>query len=235
MVIFGLTFAVTMWLIALSYGLISKAIKARAIRVAPDSAIVAVDRVDHVHTFCPWCYSDSCKLRLAPFDLTNPFLAIVECRRRCGYKLSSGGKRNEKDATIAVTVRHPEQELAQTNIAQPAIAVVCCGHLAFLRRLGLQAGSMAGHSFGEYTALYAAGAISEGELLRLAILRGHLMANACGEKQGGMAAVKASHEEVSKWLGDGRVRIANHNSPSQTVISGPSEALEEVIKALRAA
>jgi acyl transferase domain-containing protein len=94
---------------------------------------------------------------------------------------------------------------------------------------------MAGHSFGEYTALYAAGAISEGELLRLAILRGHLMANACGEKQGGMAAVKASHEEVSKWLGDGQVRIANHNSPSQTVISGPSEALEELIKALRAA
>src|SRR5580704_824400 len=128
-----------------------------------------------------------------------------------------------------------EQELAQTNIAQPAIAVVCCGHLAFLRRLGLQAGFVAGHSFGEYTALYAAGAISEGELLRLAMLRGHLMANACGEKQGGMAAVKASREEVSKWLGDGQVRIANHNSPSQTVISGPSDALEEVINALRAA
>ena len=113
MVIFGLTFAVTMWLIALSCGLISKAIKARAIRVAPDNAIVApdneivaLDRVDHVHTFCPWCYSNSCKLRLAPFDLTNPFLAIVECRRRCGYKLTSGGKRKEKDATIAVTVRH---------------------------------------------------------------------------------------------------------------------------------
>jgi hypothetical protein len=114
MVIFGLTFAVTMWLIALSYGLISKAIKARAIRVAPDNAIVALDRVDHVHTFCPWCYSNSCKLRLAPFDLTNPFLAIVECRRRCGYKLSSGGKRNEKDATIAVTVRH-HREIAHVK------------------------------------------------------------------------------------------------------------------------
>src|SRR5258708_34820286 len=106
MVIFGLTFAVTMWLIAQSYGLISKAIKAKATRVAPDNAIVAVDRVRQVHTFCPWCYSNSCKLRIAPCELTNPCLAIVECRRRCGYKLTSGGKRNEKDATIAVTVRH---------------------------------------------------------------------------------------------------------------------------------
>jgi acyl transferase domain-containing protein len=128
-----------------------------------------------------------------------------------------------------------EQELAQTNIAQPAIAAVSCGYLAFLRRLGLKAGFVAGHSFGEYTALYAAGAISQEELLRLAILRGQLMANACGEKPGGMAAVKASREEVLKCLGDGQVRIANHNSPSQTVISGPSEALEEVIKALQTA
>jgi acyl transferase domain-containing protein/NAD(P)H-dependent flavin oxidoreductase YrpB (nitropropane dioxygenase family) len=128
-----------------------------------------------------------------------------------------------------------EQELAQTNIAQPAIAAVCCGYLGFLSRLRLQAEVVAGHSFGEYTALYAAGAISRGELLRLAILRGELMANACGEKQGGMAAVKASREEVLRFLSDGHVRLANHNSPSQTVISGPSEALEEVIKSLRAA
>jgi hypothetical protein len=106
MVIFGLTFAVTMWMIALSYGLISKLIKARTIRTAPDNAMVALDKVYHVHTFCPWCHSNSCKLRVAPFDLMNPFLAIVECRRGCGYKLSSGGKRLEKDATDAVTTRH---------------------------------------------------------------------------------------------------------------------------------
>jgi acyl transferase domain-containing protein/NAD(P)H-dependent flavin oxidoreductase YrpB (nitropropane dioxygenase family) len=128
-----------------------------------------------------------------------------------------------------------EQELAQTNIAQPAIAVVSCGYLAFLRRLGLQAGFVAGHSFGEYTALYAANAITQEELLGLAMVRGELMANACGEKPGGMAAVKASREDVLKWLGDSQVRIANHNSPTQTVISGPSESLEEVIKTLQAA
>jgi hypothetical protein len=106
MVIFGLTFAVTMWFIALSYGLISKMIKARAIKTAHDNTIVALDTVDQVHTFCPWCYSNSCKLRVTPFDLTNPYLAIVECRRGCGYRLSSGGKRQQKDATIAVTTSH---------------------------------------------------------------------------------------------------------------------------------
>jgi hypothetical protein len=106
MVIFGLTFAVTLWFILLAYGLISKAIKARTVRSAPDNSIVALNAVDHVHTFCPWCYSNSCKLRITPFDLMNPYLAIVECRRGCGYRLSSGGKRHEKDATIAVTARH---------------------------------------------------------------------------------------------------------------------------------
>src|SRR5262249_26330788 len=71
-----------------------------------DNTIVALDSVEHVHTFCPWCYSNSCKLRVTPFNLINPYLATVECRRGCGYKLSSGGKRNEKDATIAVATRH---------------------------------------------------------------------------------------------------------------------------------
>lgn len=109
MAIFGLTFAVTLWFVLLSYGLISKAIKGRTVRTAPDNLIIAQDRVEHVHTFCPWCCSNSCKLRIVPFDLMNPFLAIVECKRGCGYKLSSGGKRYEKDATIAVTARHQRE------------------------------------------------------------------------------------------------------------------------------
>ena len=131
--------------------------------------------------------------------------------------------------------RVAEQELSNTNIAQPAIGAVSCGYLDFLNRLGITAGFVAGHSFGECTALHAGGIISRDELIRLAGIRGRLMAASCAESQGGMAAVKASREEVFKLLGDGVVRIANHNSPSQTVISGPADALAEAIKVLRAA
>ena len=109
MVIFGLTFAVIMWMIALSCGLISKAMKAKTMRDGADNAIVALDRVEDLHTFCPWCFSNACKLRIAPFDLTNPYLAIVECRRGCGYKLYSGGKKDQKDATIEVASRHQHE------------------------------------------------------------------------------------------------------------------------------
>ncbi len=131
--------------------------------------------------------------------------------------------------------RAAEQELSNTKIAQPAIGAVSCGYLDFLHRLGLNADVVAGHSFGECTSLHAAGVYSRDELIRLSIIRGNLMAVSCSESQGGMAAVKASREEVLKLLGHGEIKIANHNSPSQTVISGPAEALAEAITILRAA
>jgi acyl transferase domain-containing protein/NAD(P)H-dependent flavin oxidoreductase YrpB (nitropropane dioxygenase family) len=128
-----------------------------------------------------------------------------------------------------------EQQLAQTQIAQPAIGAVSCGFIDFLHRLGLRPGFAGGHSFGEYTALHAAGAFPRQEFLQLAVLRGELMAGACAENGGGMAAVKASREEVLKSLGDGPVVMANHNAPMQTVISGPADALQEAMGKLREA
>jgi acyl transferase domain-containing protein/NAD(P)H-dependent flavin oxidoreductase YrpB (nitropropane dioxygenase family) len=125
-----------------------------------------------------------------------------------------------------------EQQLTQTHVAQPAIGAVSCGWIDFLRRLGLQSTFAGGHSFGEYTALHAAGAFSREEFMRLAVLRGRLMAGASEANAGSMAAVKASREEVLKWLGDGVV-VANHNAPSQTVISGPAEAMKAAIQKLR--
>ena len=115
-----------------------------------------------------------------------------------------------------------------TAIAQPAIGALSIGFLALLRRLSVTPSMLAGHSFGEWVALYAAGAFGAEDLLRHSARRGRLMASITDA--GAMAAVIAPREVVElKLPGDGRTVVANHNAPSQTVISGPSGAVDALI------
>jgi len=115
-----------------------------------------------------------------------------------------------------------------TAIAQPAIGVLSIGHLALLRRLGVAPSMLAGHSYGEWVALHAAGVFGAEELLRHSARRGRLMGSI--RDAGAMAAVLAPRETVERQLPkDGQTVVANHNAPSQTVISGPSDALDAVV------
>jgi len=125
--------------------------------------------------------------------------------------------------------------LARTEIAQPAIGMMSCALLDFLGRLQVEPDAVAGHSFGEFTALHAAGVLDRASFHRLAALRGEVMAQACQQAAGGMAAVNGERDRITAILGDGPVTVANHNSPKQTVISGPSDALETALTKLEAA
>ncbi len=130
-----------------------------------------------------------------------------------------------------------EEELSQrralthTHVAQPVLGALSLGLNAFLKRLGVQSQALAGHSFGELSALAAAGAMSQEDFLRLAEVRGRAMAG-CAE--GTMAAILAAREEVERHLADGAV-VANHNAPEQTVISGTLEAVQATVERLRQA
>ena len=121
------------------------------------------------------------------------------------------------------------EELSQTQIAQPVIGALSCGFLDVLLRLGIEPDYLAGHSFGEYTALHAAGVLSREEFLRLAAVRGHAMQRACESATGGMAAVSAGREDLSKRIEGTSIVVANHNTPHQTVVSGPIEVLKKVL------
>ncbi|MFZ9889762.1 MAG: acyltransferase domain-containing protein, partial [Myxococcota bacterium] len=125
--------------------------------------------------------------------------------------------------------------LTQTEWAQPALGATSVAYLRVLRdRLGLVADAYAGHSFGELTALHAAGAYDYGTLLRLARRRGELMAQAA-TLPGGMVAVSANVERVRTALRDAQtegVVVANHNAPDQVVISGESAALMHAVQFL---
>ncbi|HLJ21764.1 MAG TPA: SDR family NAD(P)-dependent oxidoreductase [Stellaceae bacterium] len=115
-----------------------------------------------------------------------------------------------------------------TAVAQPAIGALSIGYLALLRRLGVSPSMTAGHSYGEWVALHAAGVFGAEDLLRHSARRGRLMGSI--SDAGAMAAVMAPREVVERRLPkDGRTVIANHNGPAQTVISGPTEAVDTAV------
>jgi trans-AT polyketide synthase, acyltransferase and oxidoreductase domains len=118
-------------------------------------------------------------------------------------------------------------KLAMTEYTQPALFVV--NALAYLNFVNQSAGKpvyVAGHSLGEYSALFASGALDFVTGLQLVKKRGELMAKAIG---GGMAAVvgmdKATVNRVIKESGLHTIDIANYNAPDQIVISGPKDSI----------
>jgi malonyl CoA-acyl carrier protein transacylase len=134
-------------------------------------------------------------------------------------------------------LKDPQKRLHKTEFTQPALFVVnALSYLHAVERDGARPDFAAGHSLGEYNALFAAGAFDFITGLRLVQRRGQLMGRADG---GTMAAVVGlSPERVEQCLragGNDEVDIASLNSPEQTVISGAASAFERVEAALEAA
>jgi malonyl CoA-acyl carrier protein transacylase len=137
------------------------------------------------------------------------------------------GVEQDVDAILGYSVRElcledPDGKLAQTRFTQPCLYVVNALHYYQAVAQGVRPQYVAGHSLGEYNALLAAGAFDFLTGLRLVKKRGELMAQATG---GGMAAVAGLHAEqvarirLEHGLFD--LDVANFNSPTQTVLSGP--------------
>ena len=125
----------------------------------------------------------------------------------------------------------PEEDLTRTINTQPALYVTSVAAFEALREKGVSPAMCAGHSVGEYAALYAAGAFSFEEGLRLVQERARLMNVAAQENPGAMSAIlglspEQAEESVKKASGAGIVVAANFNSPIQTVISGESDAVK---------
>lgn len=131
----------------------------------------------------------------------------------------------------ALCVEDRERKLSQTQYTQPALFVVSA--LSFLDRGSPLADFFAGHSLGEFNALWAAGAIDFATGVRLVQQRGRLMSRVSG---GGMAAVIGlAPAQVRTCLQGSALDIANYNSYEQTVISGPQAELAGAIARLERA
>jgi [acyl-carrier-protein] S-malonyltransferase len=126
----------------------------------------------------------------------------------------------------------PEEELRQTVHTQPALYVTSCAMLDALRsRTSITPFAAAGHSVGEYAAIYAAGAMSFEKGVKLVQRRARLMWESGIARPGTMAAIIGLEGEVVQALcreaqQTGVVAIANYNCPGQVVISGEVAAVE---------
>ncbi|WP_017652344.1 type I polyketide synthase [Fortiea contorta] len=134
---------------------------------------------------------------------------------------------SEKNAQIAA--------LQRTEYAQPAIGSFSAGLYSIFQQAGFRSDFVAGHSFGELTALWAAGVLSDQDYFFLVKARGQAMAapEDPDHDAGSMLAVK---EEIAKVEAVVRhypqVAIANYNSPTQVVLAGPTAEIAKVRNSL---
>ncbi|WP_019983392.1 type I polyketide synthase [Streptomyces sp. Amel2xE9] len=131
-----------------------------------------------------------------------------------------------------------ETALRATEYAQPAIGALAAGQFRYLSELGFAPEGHLGHSFGELTALWAAGALDDDTYFALARARGAAMAPPAeaGFDAGAMAAVSATEERVTELLaGNPDLHVCNRNAPDQIVVGGATEAVEKLVAAAREA
>ncbi len=124
----------------------------------------------------------------------------------------------------------PEDALNQTLNTQPALFTTSVAAFEAVKSCGLMPSMGAGHSVGEYAALYAAGAFSLEDGVKLIRTRAELMQEAAKNNPGEMAAILGASPDqvkdiVAKAQDSGIVVAANFNSPIQTVISGVPDAV----------
>lgn len=131
----------------------------------------------------------------------------------------------------ALCLYDPDKQLNQTQYTQPALYTVSAlAYLSNQEETGLKPSYVAGHSLGEYNALFAAKVFDFVTGLKLVQQRGLLMSQST---MGGMAAIigltQAQVLEVLSQPSCQSINIANYNSNRQFVISGPKADIEQSI------
>lgn len=148
----------------------------------------------------------------------------------------------------------PEEDLKQTVNTQPAILTTSIAALETLKsKLKTEPAFVAGHSLGEYGALYASGVLTLDDTFKLIAKRAELMGKTKG---GAMAAVLGLDDEkvnecINHPVGIGKtleqckfdldeqkknyVAVANYNCPGQVVITGSDEGIKKASELLSAA
>ncbi|HEY7403990.1 MAG TPA: amino acid adenylation domain-containing protein, partial [Candidatus Angelobacter sp.] len=121
-----------------------------------------------------------------------------------------------------------KEQLQQTAITQPALFVIEYALARLWMKWGIRPQAMIGHSLGEYVAACIAGVLSEDDALRLVAVRGQLMQKMSG---GSMLAVELPEAAIRPRL-SAELCLAGINGPNQSVVSGPTSAVDVLEKQL---
>jgi len=129
---------------------------------------------------------------------------------------------------------HQQTVLNATQVAQPALGVVDSAAFSVLSEYGIRPDFVAGHSYGEYVALHAAGVIGLDDFICLSEIRGRLASEAGRLNPGAMAAIEADENRVRALIEQYglNISLANLNAADQTIVAGSQEAIEAAAKAL---
>lgn len=125
-----------------------------------------------------------------------------------------------------------EDMLRNTAYTQPSLYVIECALVDLLNAQGQKPDVVAGHSLGEYSALYAAGVFDFAAGLRLVKHRAELMSQASAGAMAALMGFKRDELEAKLAEIEGVV-LANDNSAGQVVVSGTPEAVEAVMNAVK--
>lgn len=125
----------------------------------------------------------------------------------------------------------PLEELTLAANLQPALTAVNLVCWQAVRKAGIRADYVVGHSLGEYAALHAAGVLTLEDTIRLVARRGQVMGRAGERFPGGMVAIlglglNAVQEILAEVAAPEAISIGNYNSEQQLVLSGTAEALQ---------
>jgi malonyl CoA-acyl carrier protein transacylase len=130
---------------------------------------------------------------------------------------------------VDLCLRNPNEQLNQTQYTQPAIYVI--NALDYMKKVtkNRRPDYVAGHSLGEYNALLAANVFDFETGLRLVQKRGELMSQATGGSMAAVLGIKSTEvERILEQQGLTKVSVANYNSYTQTVISGPENEVHAI-------
>jgi [acyl-carrier-protein] S-malonyltransferase len=124
------------------------------------------------------------------------------------------------------------EQLNETRYTQPCLYVIESILVDLLQEQGQQPAVVAGHSLGEYVALYAAGVFDFETGLRLVQKRGELMSQAAGGKMVALIGFDRA-ELITAIQNTADVVLANDNSAAQVVISGSPAGVDAVVDSIK--
>ncbi|CAA0124072.1 Phenolphthiocerol synthesis polyketide synthase type I Pks15/1 [BD1-7 clade bacterium] len=176
-------------------------------------------------------------------DLACNFPTVMGAAAAMDTEFTNNGLVQLSQATYPIPVFSKEARVEQENTlrltqhAQPAIGTFSVGLYKTLEQAGFKADFTAGHSFGELTALWAAGVLDDADYMMLARSRGQAMAapDDVNFDAGTMVAVVGEPEKVAADIANiADVTIANYNSNNQVVVAGVTKQVDVAFDELKA-
>jgi iterative type I PKS product template protein len=133
-----------------------------------------------------------------------------------------------------------ESEEQDPSVFQPTVVQLAsvCVQMAMVKlweSWGIRPSVVVGHSLGEYAALNAAGVLSDVDTIFLVGMRAQLLEKKCTPGTHAMLVVDSSIEKIAIALKDREYETACINSPTETVLAGPSERISELQEPLKKA